>query len=129
MTNVDDSLMHFGVKGMKWGIRNKPTVKESRVIAKRQRILNSRRTLSDDDLKKYVSRLSEEKKLKTLIDEDIQPGRSIAKRIVSDSGQKIARTVVAGAGLYAIKLVIEKKFSAKVADEAVKYMVPRPKNK
>jgi hypothetical protein len=131
--DIDEFLEHYGVMGMKWGIRNDKrgvrkghSSKESTVRAKRKKISNNRRSLSDGDLRKHISRLSEEKKLKTLINEDLKPGRTIAKKIMSESGQKTARTVISGATLYAVKAVATKKFDIK---DAVNYVTPRPKNK
>lgn len=122
-----DFLEHVGVKGMHWGVRrSKPTAKEQRIRSSREKILNRRRQLSEGDLKKFIERLDNEKKLKTLIEQDIKPGKSAAKRIMSESGQKVAKAVVAGAGLYAVKSILEKKFDPK---EAAKFLAPTPKNK
>lgn len=130
---TDEFLEHFGVKGMKWGVRNdkssfrtKRSAKETKVRNKRKKVVSNRRTLSDGDIKKYIARLSEERKLKTLINEDLKPGRTIAKRIASESGQKVARTVISGAALYAVKAAMDKKFDR---HDATNYITPRPKNK
>lgn len=117
---VDDILEHHGIKGMHWGVRKDKLQKSTKrrakrfqankkVKAKRQDIASRRRQLSEGDLKKFIDRLQTEKKLKDLVDADIRPGRTITKRILSESGQKIARTVVAGGGLLVVKAVIDKK--------------------
>lgn len=121
---VGDFLQHVGVKGMKWGVRKRRSGAEIKRRAKRQKLSDKRRSLSDDDLKKAVDRIQSEKKLKELVDEDLRPGKTVAKKIMSDSGQKIARTVVAGAGLYAIKVAVERKFSP---SDAVGFIAPKPK--
>jgi hypothetical protein len=81
--------------------------------------------ISDGDLEKAIDRLSKEKKLKTLTDEDLSPGKAAAKRIMSESGQKVARTVITGAALYAVKVAVDKKMKPGAAG----YIAPRPKNK
>ncbi len=132
--SIDDFLEHYGVRGMKWGVRRassrssggKRTKKETAVRNKRQKLSKNRRTISDTELQKTISRMTEEKKLKALVSEDLKPGRTIAKKIMSDSGQKVARTVISGAGLYAIKVAVDKNFNLK---EAAGYMTPKPKNK
>lgn len=108
---VDEFLSHHGIKGMKWGRRKNRTAKEEKIRSKRARISNRRRQLSDSDIKTFIERLSNEKKLKSLVDEDLKPGRTVAKRIMSDSGQKVARTVVSGAGIILVKHLVEKKMS------------------
>lgn len=131
MVDTNEFLEHYGVKGMKWGIRNKSKRskkggKEVKVKAKRKKALKNRRTMSDQDIQKFIDRLNQEKKLKTLINEDLKPGKTIAKRIVSDSGQKVARTVLAGAGVYATKAILERKIDPR---EAAPYLAPKPKKK
>ena len=101
---VEQFLAHYGVKGMHWGIRKAPTKKEQKARAKRQAAANGRRRLSDDDLKHYIERLQNEKKLKTLVEEDLTPGRAFAKKLLSETGKKTITTVAAGGVAYAIKL-------------------------
>lgn len=121
----DDILEHHGIKGMRWGVRKdkaqrnvKRRVKkfksERKVKAKRQKIIANRRTLSDADIKKQVERFLSEKKLKDLVEADIKPGRAATKKILSESGQKVARTVVAGAGIILVKHLAEKKLGVKL---------------
>jgi phosphotransferase system IIB component len=121
---VEEFLEHFGIKGMKWGIRNQPSKKDQKVRNKRQQISVKRRHLEDGDLNAYITRLNSEKKLKELVDNDLSPGKTIAKKIMSDAGQQVARTVVVGLGVYAIRAAIQKKFDP---TEAVSYLKPKKK--
>lgn len=100
-----NSLEHFGVQGMKWGVR-KRSAKEEKERAKRFKAVKNRRTLPDEEIKARIERIQAEKKLKQLVEEDLTPGRAVAKRIMSDSGQKVARNAVAGAGTLAIGIVV-----------------------
>lgn len=121
-SNIDNFIEHYGKKGMHWGIRNVPvlkkrTRKETQARAARQKILERRRQLSDSDVRNFVDRLNNEKKLKDLINQDLRPGRSMVKKILGDSGKQVVSrvigTIAAGAALLGIKTLLEKKFKAK----------------
>lgn len=111
---TDDFLEHYGVKGMKWGVkkgvvnaRMARTNKEDKVRAKRKDAKRRRQVLSDKDLDGLVKRLEQEKKLKSLLDEDLAPGRTATKKILANAGTKVAGTVLAGAGVWAVKAAID----------------------
>ncbi len=117
---LDDILEHHGIKGMKWGHRKdqaqrqvkrkvKQIKSERKVKAKRQKIITGRRRLSDAAIKEHIERFQSEKRLKDLVEADIKPGRTVTKKILSESGQKVARTVVAGGALLVVKAALDKK--------------------
>lgn len=114
----DNILEHYGKKGMKWGVRKKRTRREMAVINSRRNIQKNRKQMSDKDIKDYIERLQNEKKLKDLIDDDLNYGKAVSKRILNESGQKVARTVVGGAALLAIKIVLDKKFGKEIIKDA-----------
>ena len=128
----DSDIEHYGKKGMKWGVR-KRTLREERERGKRFKASQNRRVLKDEELNNMISRLEKEKKLKNLVEEDLTPGRKAAKSIVSESGQKVVKTVVAGAAMYGVKKAIESRFNLKdddgksAAETAVNYIAPRLK--
>jgi len=112
--DVDNFLEHYGVKGMKWGVRRgviksgkERTSREDKVRAKRKDAKRRRQTLKDKDLDQLVKRLEQEKKLKSLLDEDLAPGRTATKKILSNAGTKVAGTVAAGVGVWAVKTALE----------------------
>lgn len=116
-------LEHYGKKGMKWGVRkdrssggsrksSKRSKADQKIINQRNNLRKNRKKISDDDLKSYIERLQNEKKLKDLIDEDLEYGKTVTRRILGDAGQKVAKTAVTGAGIYAVKVVVSKKFGA-----------------
>lgn len=137
--SLDEFLAHYGVKGMKWGVRkDRRTKTDAKVRNKRQKQADKRRHLSDDEIQKVINRISSERKMKELIDQDLNPGKTVTKKILSDSGQKVARTVISGAALLAIKVALDKKFPS-VNDkgetqpfkfsgkDAASYLAPKPK--
>ncbi len=120
------SIDHSGVKGMKWGVRKERSPREQKVRDKRKLLSEQRRIISSKDLDATIERIQKEKKLKQLVDEDLNPGKRAVNAIISESGQKVARTVLAGATLYGIKLLIQKKFG-KTHPDATSFITPKPK--
>lgn len=129
--NTDDFLAHYGVKGMKWGVKKgvvngrlARTNKEGKVRASRKDARRRRQTMSDKDLDKLVKRLQQEKQLKDLLDADLSPGRSATRKILLSATGVVASTAIAGGGKYAIKAAMTKSFDLK---EAATYVIPKPK--
>lgn len=134
---MPNDLKHYGVKGMRWGVRrserNLTKVKSKRTQteddkrkASMRKDVKNRRTMSTNELRNKIERLKMQKQLKDLTDEELSPGKSFVKKVLSNSGQKVATTVVTGATLYAIKAAMSKEFNIKTMAE---YMTPKPKNK
>lgn len=87
MNDVDRFLAHYGVPGMKWGVRRKRS-KSARSTASK---------LSDTELKKRVTRLEMEKKYVTLTTQKSQGDTSTMKK-----GAAVVGSVVANAGKRAV---------------------------
>lgn len=90
-------LYHYGIKGQRWGVRRfqnpdgtltkagkKHYQKEK--IAQREAEVANRRNMSDEELRRNIQRLRMEKEYKDLVEADIHPGRSAAKRALATCG-------------------------------------------
>ena len=113
---------------MKWGLRKRSKTRvsssgarstspnpSSKVSApttrdKRVKALKNRRELSDSDIKDFTSRLQSEKQLKALLDEDVSPGRTFIKKVMSDAGKQAATKLATNAMTYGTTKVMGKAF-------------------
>lgn len=86
--------------------------KDTSTKSGRKRASDVRRHLSDNDISSLTKRLESEKKLKTLIEQDVSPGRSFAKTVMHDAGKQALTTAARGAMLYGAKYAFDKKFDA-----------------
>jgi hypothetical protein len=108
-------LYHWGVKGMKWGVRKQPkqvlAAKSRRSKKMRDKYMKS---LSDDELKREVNRLNMEKQYRQLTNKEVGKGRKKVAAILATAATTVATT-------YAIKYMtkganfMEGKASKKVA--------------
>ena len=134
-------IMHYGIKGMKWGIRRyqnedgtlteagkKRANREARkeIIKERREASKNRVLLSDDELRQRVQRLEQERKLKTLTDQDITPGRSATRSFISQNGKKILASASIGALVYLGHYAMTGKFDPY---QAANYIFPNPNKK
>ena len=105
---VDKTLTHFGVIGMKWGVRKGPSA-DTKVRRSRSKMYKNRRTMSDSEIKKAINRMQMEKKLKNLVEEDIAPGRIAAKEFLSKTGAAFVGAAVGTASATLVKSYLAKK--------------------
>lgn len=116
MTEEEMVLVHAGVKGMKWGVRKdavKLSRKEQSARDQRADYKNRRRTISDKSLDSMVKRLEQEKKLRSLVNEDLSPGKAFVANTIQQGGSKIAGAVAAGTAMYVVRGVLTKDWSLK----------------
>lgn len=113
MNEVENFLSHYGKKGMRWGVR------KSRSTA-RTTYKKSPKTLTSAELEKRIKRMETEKRYNQLNRRDISKGQELVSTILSNTGAKVATTILTGATLYGVKLALTKKLGADAAAAIVK---------
>lgn len=73
--------------------------------------VKNRSQMSAKELTERINKLELEKKLKNLTEEQLNPGRTAMKKVLSDVGKRTASTVLTGATLYGIKRLLSGKFN------------------
>ena len=98
--DYNDVLMHFGVKGMRWGVRNAESKKriareESEDYASTKKLRKQPvSTLSNAELRKINERIQLEQTYKQLTAKDVSKGRSASTKLLRRVGNKIFDSVV-----------------------------------
>jgi hypothetical protein len=100
---MSDHISHYGVKGMRWGVRKKSSGRGTN---------NPLKDLSDDDLQKAVNRMRLEQQYRDLAsgknNSNKSLGKKLAEQVVSKEGTKLA-TALIGAGMTAVGAAIASK--------------------
>ncbi len=123
-TDLEDFLAHYGVKGMRWGVRkSEPSASSPRsvprlssshdaaVAARLQSRVNragSTRTLSNAELKQLVTRLNLESQYSNLSRTQVNAGQKIATEILVNSGKQLASQFIVQNAPKAAKYVAKK---------------------
>lgn len=98
----ESSLSHTGVLGMKWGRRKGKTATSSK---KKE---GPEKSMSEQELKSRISRLSLEKQYKDLTKRELSYGEKFVKDNLSNSARTVAGMATTGAMLLVGKLLIAK---------------------
>ena len=121
---VDDVLEHHGIEGQKWGIKHGPPYpldrKTSKAIKKSGKVTVNVKDLSDDDLRRIISRLQMEKQLKELTKEDTKKAETYVSKSLKNLRDKMTNTVfdIISDSLKTVsKYALNKKLKAEVKKE------------
>lgn len=142
--NTDNILEHFGVRGMKWGVRRSD--KELRVAKKarkaedkaekarsgdlrkdadKTRYKSSPKKLTDSELSARIKRMETEKKYRELNSRTVGTGEKMAVDVLSTVGTSTAKKLGQGALQYGIRKQLTNKMGSGPASE----IMPPPKKK
>lgn len=103
--SLDDELYHHGIKGQKWGVRRtaeelghvtkvaKEALPAAKKLFSKRKQEESVKNLSDDELRRRVSRLNMERQYKDLTKSETGKGWEMAESILSVVGGLAAITV------------------------------------
>lgn len=114
-------LCHHGIKGMRWGIRRTKKQLDRAAGRTAKSKLSSDKTndpksLSDDELKKRIRRLQDEKTYRDLLKSEQQPklfnGKKFVVSVLEQSGQNIAKQ----ATTYAMGAAVNKMFGRNIVN-------------
>jgi hypothetical protein len=118
-------VMHYGVKGMHWGVRrSRPRPGAN---SERTRFKEGPRHLTEDELNARIQRMQIEKTYNSLNSRTVSVGERLASEITQNVGRAVITTVATGATLFAIKKGIEKKFGGTEAARAAASMITKRK--
>lgn len=87
----DDVLAHYGIKGMRWGVRKQRIKDAKRWTSKKQAKIDG---MSDDQLKKVNNRLRLEKEYKQLTQSKLEKYRKRAGKAVEEAAFNTLQTVL-----------------------------------
>ena len=134
MIYYSNELYHHGILGQRWGVRRfqnedgtltnegrKRQLRKEQKLSDNQRIedVKYRATLSDADIKQRIERLKLEKEFRKITEEEIYPGRTMAKQVLNGIGSKTLTFIGTGTILYGVKSAITGKFDLEEFGKAV----------
>lgn len=116
----DNSLQHHGVKGQKWGVRRYQNKDGSLTTAGKHRQASSKKEsvkdLSDDELRKRIKRLQDEKTYKDLMKSEEKQKLFDGKKFVVDVLKRSGENIATQATTYAMGVAVNKAFGKNIVN-------------
>lgn len=103
-------LMHFGIKGMKWGVRRSPEELGHKPEGVHEDSWNARTKraseMSDAELKKSITRIQQEQQYMSMTETSMDKAKKKVRSTLEESGGKVVSAIVgATAGLIAARYI------------------------
>lgn len=102
--DVADFIEHHGVRGQKWGIRNRRSSTSGKKSG------SDAKSLSNEEINSRIKRMELEKRYNELSKPSKSSGKKYAHDILQSSGKSAAATVVGTAASFAVGKVLKAKF-------------------
>lgn len=106
MVNGQGDLKHYGIKGMRWGIRKDRSASRSADSVAAKKLKRKRiEEMSNTELAQLNKRLQLERQYKDLTKKDTNPGLKFVSNVLQESGKNLATKYTQQAGEIAIAQV------------------------
>jgi hypothetical protein len=112
---VNEYLAHYGVPGMRWGVRRNPS-QLARASRGRTRYREKGSKLTDEELTTRIKRLETEKKYNELNKRQVGAGRKHVSEVLVKIGKNTVETTGTKASIYLTRKAIAKQFGGTVED-------------
>lgn len=112
---IDAHLVHYGVAGMKWGVRRNPS-QLARSSKGRTRYQEKGKLLTDEELNTRIKRLETEKRYNELNKRQVGAGRKHVSDVLVKIGKNTVETTGTKASVYLTRKAIAKQFGGNVED-------------
>lgn len=110
----NNSLYHYGVLGMRWGVRKN---KDSRVLGNKKRSkkddTESVKDMSDSELRQKINRLQMEKQYAQLTKKDVSAGQKFVTDILTNAAKQTATNYTSKYMTKGIDKIVEKAIGKK----------------
>lgn len=100
-------IEHYGVKGMRWGVRND---RRGRSSGSKTQYKKQATRLSDAELKRRISRMELEKKYSDLKKPAPPAGVNYVKKLLDGAGKQAIGVIIGGAVSFFVQKELKKRF-------------------